>query len=67
MPETKYLTDEQRDRLLLRMAAHQYRMGRIVWGLGMDSDNVNFSREDMNELGRQQQWLSQAIEESSGE
>lgn len=58
------MTDEQRDKLLLRIAAHQYRMGRVIWGLAMDSNNSNFTREDMNKLGEQTGFLSQAIEES---
>lgn len=56
------MSDEQRDRLLLRMAAHQYRLGRIVLALGRDPHSSK-PEEDLTALGQQQRWLSSTIEE----
>ena len=61
------MTDRQRDLLLRRLAAHQYRMGQAVLFILEQSAPLGFARcheDPKQKLGEQNHWLSRAIEES---
>lgn len=57
-----YLTEEQVNNLLRRMAAHQLRMGELL--VAIAGDNHYGQDEAMQKLGEHNQWLQRSIEES---
>lgn len=56
------MTNKQRDNLLLRIAAHQYRMGEVLYELA--TSLIPTHMEVVSQLGTQNYSLSRSIEES---